>query len=58
MLQLLFLGLCHSVCALEKNALYLVLLIELFCFGINELRSVRWRYLHVDFWFPQNMFPL
>jgi hypothetical protein len=56
-LLFLFLGLCHSACALARNALSLVLLIELYCFGINELRSVRWRNLHISAPF-QNTFAL
>jgi hypothetical protein len=47
-LLFLFLGLCHSACALARNALSLVLLIKLYCFGINKLRSVRWRNLHIS----------
>lgn len=42
------LGLSHLACALEKIILSLALLIELFCFGIKELRNVRWRHWQLD----------
>lgn len=41
---LLFLGLFHWACALQKTALSRVLLIELFYSGINGPRSARWMF--------------
>lgn len=45
---LILLGLCPLACALVKTVLSLVLLIELFCFGIKELRNVRWMSYHLN----------